>query len=79
MPHIRIHNYRHLHASVLANNSINIQDVTRRLGHAYVQMTWNIYSHLYPQESQRAVNVLERVHINARLSADFPYNFVENS
>ncbi|MCM1167852.1 MAG: site-specific integrase [Lachnospiraceae bacterium] len=61
LPHIRIHDYRHSHASVLANNSINIQEVARRLGHADVQMTWNVYSHLYPQESQRAVNVLNLI------------------
>ncbi|MBD5128646.1 MAG: site-specific integrase [Ruminococcaceae bacterium] len=61
LPHIRIHDYRHSHASVLANNSINIQEVARRLGHADVQMTWNIYSHLYPQESQRAVSVLNQI------------------
>lgn len=61
LPHIRIHDYRHSHASVLANNSINIQEVARRLGHADVQMTWNVYSHLYPQEEQRAVNVLNQI------------------
>lgn len=61
LPHIRIHDYRHSHASVLANNAINIQEVARRLGHADVQMTWNVYSHLYPQEEQRAVNVLNQI------------------
>lgn len=61
LPHIRIHDYRHSHASVLANNAINIQEVARRLGHADIQMTWNVYSHLYPQEEQRAVNVLNQI------------------
>lgn len=49
LPHIRIHDYRHSHASLLANNAINIQEVARQLGHSDVQMTWNVYSHLYPQ------------------------------
>ncbi|HCB94417.1 MAG TPA: hypothetical protein DEP65_01220, partial [Ruminococcus sp.] len=30
---IRIHDFRHSHASVLANSGINIQEVARRLGH----------------------------------------------
>lgn len=61
LPHIRIHDFRHSHASLLANEGINIQEVARRLGHSNVQMTWNTYSHLYPREEERAVEVLNRV------------------
>lgn len=57
---IRIHDYRHSHASLLANNGINIQEIARRLGHANVEMTWNTYSHLYPQEEERAVQILNK-------------------
>lgn len=39
LPHIRIHDFRHTHASVLVNEGINIQEIARRLGHANVQMT----------------------------------------
>lgn len=45
---IRIHNFRHSHASFLANEGINIQDITRRLGHSKIEITWNTYAHLYP-------------------------------
>lgn len=41
LPHIRIHDYRHSNASVLANNGINIQEIARRLGHSNVQTTVN--------------------------------------
>lgn len=58
---IRIHDFRHSHASLLANAGINIQEVARRLGHADVKMTWNTYSHLYPQEEERAVEVLNNI------------------
>jgi len=58
---IRIHDYRHSHASILANEKINIQEVARRLGHARIEMTWNAYSHLYPREEERAVEVLNSV------------------
>ena len=55
---IRIHDFRHSHASLLANSNINIQEVARRLGHSQIEMTWNTYCHLYPKEEEKAVNVL---------------------
>ena len=58
---IRIHDFRHSHASLLANESINIQEIARRLGHAKIEMTWNTYSHLYPREKERAVKVLNKI------------------
>lgn len=61
LPHIRIHDFRHSHASLLVNEGINIQEIARRLGHSNVQMTWNTYSHLYPREEERAVQVLNKV------------------
>lgn len=61
LPHIRIHDFRHSHASLLANEGINIQEIARRLGHSNVQMTWNTYSHLYPREEERAVEILNRI------------------
>ena len=58
---IRIHDFRHSHVSVLANNGINIQEVARRLGHSKIEMTWNTYSHLYPKEEERAVKILNEI------------------
>lgn len=58
---IRIHDFRHSHASVLVNNGINIQEVARRLGHSNIEMTWNTYSHLYPKEEERATAVLDKI------------------
>ena len=58
---IRIHDFRHSHASLLANEGINIQEIARRLGHSNVEMTWNTYSHLYPREEERAVAILNKI------------------
>ncbi len=63
LPHIRIHDFRHSHASLLANEGINIQEIARRLGHSNVQITWNTYSHLYPREEDRAIEILNRIPI----------------
>lgn len=59
---IRIHDFRHSHASLLANNGINIQEIARRLGHSKIEITWNTYSHLYPKEEERAIEVLNKIY-----------------
>ena len=58
---IRVHDFRHSHVSVLANEGINIQEIARRLGHAKVEITWNTYSHLYPREQEKAVDILNKI------------------
>lgn len=58
---IRVHDFRHSHASLLANEGINIQEIARRLGHSNVQITWRTYAHLYPREEERAIIVLNRI------------------
>jgi integrase len=58
---IRIHDFRHSHASLLANEGINIQEVARRLGHSDISMTWNTYAHLYPREEERAISILNKI------------------
>ena len=63
LKHIRIHDFRHSHASYLAHCGINIQEIARRLGHAKVEITWNTYSHLYPKEEDRAIEALNLVKI----------------
>ncbi len=64
LPRIRIHDFRHSHASLLVNEGINIQEVARRLGHSDVQMTWSTYSHLYPREEERALKALNAIQID---------------
>lgn len=58
---IRVHDFRHSHASLLANNGINIQEIARRLGHSQIEITWNTYSHLYPQEEEKALRILNKI------------------
>ncbi len=61
LPHIRIHDFRHSHVSLLCNEGINIQEIARRIGHSNITITWNTYSHLYPREEERALKVLEKI------------------
>ena len=61
LPHLRIHDFRHSHASVLINEGISIQEIARRLGHSKVEITWNTYAHLYPREEECAISILDRI------------------
>jgi integrase len=58
---IRIHDFRHSHASLLVHEGINIQEIAKRLGHSDVSMTLGTYSHLYPSEADRALNILDKI------------------
>ena len=58
---ITIHDFRHSHASLLCNAGINIKEIARRLGHSNVEITWNTYSHLYPAEEERAIQILNEI------------------
>jgi len=57
---IRLHDFRHSHVSVLANAGINIQEIARRIGHSRIEMTWNTYSHMYPKEQEKAVDIFDK-------------------
>ena len=56
---IRVHDLRHSHASYLINKGYDIQIVSKRLGHAKVSTTYDIYSHLYPNKEDEAIESME--------------------
>ena len=56
---IRIHDLRHSHASYLINKGYDIQIVSKRLGHAKVSVTYDIYAHLYPNKEEEAILAME--------------------
>lgn len=48
LPHIRLHDLRHSHVSMLIEMGVPIMEISKRLGHENPQTTMNIYAHLYP-------------------------------
>jgi len=54
---IRIHDLRHSHASYLIATGVNIVVVSRRLGHADVNMTLKVYTHLFKNDEEE-INAL---------------------
>lgn len=58
---IRIHDFRHTHATLLINEGINAQEIARRLGHSDATITLKVYAHLYPREEERAIKILNSI------------------
>lgn len=56
---IKLHDFRHSHASYLINNGHDIQIVSKRLGHSNVSTTLDIYAHLYPNKEDAAIDQME--------------------
>ena len=48
LPHIRFHDLRHTHATLMLKQGIHPKIVSERLGHASVAITLDTYSHVLP-------------------------------
>lgn len=46
-PRYRFHDLRHFHASMLIADNANPKEVQYEMGHSSIQMTYNIYGHLF--------------------------------
>jgi integrase len=55
---IRIHDFRHSHASLLISRGASIVLIAKRLGHSSTEQTLNTYAHLMPNEEHKLVNLL---------------------
>jgi integrase len=58
LPPIPLHGLRHTYASLALANGVNAAIVSRRLGHATVAFTLDIYSHVLPQVDADAAEVI---------------------
>lgn len=58
LPHTRIHDLRHLHATLLIHHGEDPKVVSDRLGHASTSFTLDRYGHLYNERRQRAAHSL---------------------
>lgn len=59
LPRIRLHDLRHLQASLLLAAGVHPKVVAERLGHSRVNVTLNTYSHLLPTLQREAADVLD--------------------
>lgn len=61
---IRLHDFRHSHATLLVENNMNIKEISRRLGHSNVQTTLNIYVHADKCQEKKVINTLNSIRLN---------------
>lgn len=53
---ITTHGFRHTHASLLFESGASLKDVQERLGHADIQTTSNIYTHVTETQNKKVIN-----------------------
>lgn len=61
---IKAHDLRHSHASLLLSKGIPITVISKRLGHSDITMTLNTYSHLIPEDEDKAINLINSLNKN---------------
>jgi integrase len=59
VPHIRIHDLRHTHASLLGQAGIPMHVTSKRLGHSSLAITADIYSHIFASQDREAAMAFE--------------------
>ena len=65
--HVRLHDLRHFHATLLLQAGTHLKVVQERLGHADVGTTANIYSHVAPTLQRQAADVFSDAMDRARV------------
>ena len=55
---IRLHDFRHSHATLLVKHDIMINEIARRLGHSSVTTTLNTYVHTDKEQEKRVIKTL---------------------
>ena len=61
LPHINAHAFRHTMASMLYFNVVDSVSISKRLGHAQVSTTANIYAHVMEEADQRNADILSDI------------------
>ena len=61
LPHINPHAFRHTMASMLYFNGVDSVSISKRLGHAQVSTTANIYAHVMEEADQKNADILAEI------------------
>ena len=61
---ITLHQFRHSHATLLLQNGIVINEVSRRLGHSKVSTTLDIYTHTDLLQEKKSIETLNSLRFN---------------
>lgn len=61
---IRLHDFRHSHATLLVQNNLMINEISRRLGHSNVSITLNTYVHTNLEQEKKVINTLNSIRLS---------------
>lgn len=59
LPHVRFHDLRHAHATLMLQQGVHPKIVSERLGHASIGITLDCYSHVLPSMQQDAADAFD--------------------
>ena len=59
--HVRFHDLRHAHASLMLQQGVHPKIVSERLGHSTIAITMNTYSHVLPGLQQQAAEQFDEL------------------
>jgi integrase len=61
LPHVRFHDLRHAHATLLLVKGVHPKIVSERLGHASIGITLDTYSHVLPSMQHEAAQAFDEL------------------
>ena len=65
IPHIRFHDLRHAHATLMLSKGVHPKIVSERLGHASIGITLDTYSHVLPSMQAEAAEAFDELFTRA--------------
>lgn len=83
LPHITMHGLRHTYASMLIADGVPVSEVSAQLGHASVDITLRVYTHLFTEATTASKAISDAINAkwapNGHLSKKEKAQSVENS
>lgn len=73
---ITLHQFRHSHATLLLQNGIMINEVSKRLGHSKVSTTLDVYSHTDLTQEKRVEHTLNSLRLNCFTTMKYKFNSI---
>jgi len=61
LEHIRFHDIRHTNASLLISQGVSLKAVSERLGHASINITSDIYTHIFESDRIKCANTFDEI------------------
>jgi integrase len=61
LPHVRFHDLRHAHATLMLLQGVHPKVVSERLGHSSIGITLDTYSHVLPGMQEEAAEAFDEL------------------